>query len=48
MEKTKVTYNIDKKIISQFNETTKKMSFKKSGIIETLITEWIKKQINKK
>ena len=48
MEKIRVTYNISKKVLDKFNEITKKMSFKKSGIVESLILKWTKQQNLKK
>ena len=45
-EKTKVNYNINKKLVYDFNSETKKRAIKKSGLIEILITEWLKKNKN--
>lgn len=41
-EKIKVNYNINKKLVADFNSETKRQAIKKSGLIEILITEWLK------
>lgn len=52
-EKQKVGYSLTKKILTQFNELSKKMGFNKSALVEILIKQWIvenedKQRVNKK
>lgn len=42
MNKKKVTYNISKYVLEEFNKITHNSAVNKSRIIELLISEWIK------
>lgn len=40
LTKVKVNYSIDKNVIREFNEISKKKAINKSGMIELLIKDW--------
>ena len=46
--KTKANYNISESVLKEFSKTTKEKAINKSGLIEILIIEWLKKNKNEK
>lgn len=42
--KKRVDYSIDKETIEKFNKISKERAINKSGLVELLINQWIKKQ----
>ena len=46
--KTKANYNISKSVLKEFGQITKEKAINKSGLIEILIKDWLKKTKDEK
>ena len=44
--KIKANYNISESVLKEFGKITKEKAINKSGLVEILIQEWIKKTKN--
>jgi len=47
INRQKIAYTVNKKIVKQFNEKAKELSINKSALIENLIKKWLRENKNR-